>query len=135
MKTIEIYGKSFTGAAAHTRIACRGLILRGTQILLSHEHNTGWYLIPGGGLEEGETPEEGCIREMREETGFLVEPAELLLTIREPNLAAENAAYEAAHPEENLAEDDGSGTQVLPKEVKKSLGFPKTVDFLAVYSR
>ena len=47
----------------------------------------------------------------------------LLLTIREPKLAAENAAYEAAHPEENLAKDDGSGAQVLPKEVKRSLGF------------
>ena len=47
----------------------------------------------------------------------------LLLTIREPKLAAENAAYEAAHPEENLAKDDGSGKQVLPKAVKKSLGF------------
>ena len=49
--------------------------------------------------------------------------AVLLLTIREPKLAAENAAYEAAHPEENLAQDDGSGKQVLPKAVKKSLGF------------
>ena len=49
--------------------------------------------------------------------------AVLLATIREPKLAAENAAYEAAHPEENLARDDGSGNQVLPKEVKKSLGF------------
>ena len=47
----------------------------------------------------------------------------LLATIREPKLAAENAAYEAAHPEENLAEDDGSGAEVLPAAVKKSLGF------------
>ncbi len=49
--------------------------------------------------------------------------AVLLLTVREPKLAAENAAYEAAHPEENLAEDNGSGREVLPKEVKRSLGF------------
>ena len=49
--------------------------------------------------------------------------AVLLLTIREPKLAAENAAYEAAHPEENLAQTDGSGNQVLPKAVKRSLGF------------
>ena len=49
--------------------------------------------------------------------------AVLLATIREPKLAAENAAYEAAHPEENLAKDDGSGNQVLPKNVKRSLGF------------
>ena len=47
----------------------------------------------------------------------------LLLTIREPKLAAENAAYEAAHPEENLARDDGSGNQVLPREVQISLAF------------
>ena len=49
--------------------------------------------------------------------------AVLLLTIREPKLAAENAAYEAAHPEENLAQTDGSGNQILPKAVKRSLGF------------
>lgn len=83
MKTIEIYGRSFTGETAHTRIACRGLLLRQDNILLSHELNTGWYLIPGGGLEDGETIRECCIREMQEETGFLVEPTELLLTIRE----------------------------------------------------
>lgn len=83
MKTIEIYGRSFTGEAAHTRIACRGLVIREDKVLLSHERNTGWYLIPGGGLEDGETIEAGCIREMQEETGFLVEPTELLLTIRE----------------------------------------------------
>ncbi len=45
------------------------------------------------------------------------------LTIDEPKLARENQALEAKHPEWNLAEDDGSGNQVLPREVKKSLGF------------
>ena len=49
--------------------------------------------------------------------------AVLFLTIREPRLAAENRAYEAAHPEENLAVEDGKGGQVLPPEVKRSLGF------------
>ena len=47
----------------------------------------------------------------------------LLLTIREPRLSAENQALEARHPEWNLAEDDGSGHEVLPKPVKRSLGF------------
>ena len=49
--------------------------------------------------------------------------AVLLLTIREPRLSAENQALEARHPEWNLAEDDGSGHEVLPKPVKRSLGF------------
>jgi len=47
----------------------------------------------------------------------------LLLTIKEPKLAAENRALEAEHPEWNLAEDDGSGNEVLPARVKRSLGF------------
>lgn len=47
----------------------------------------------------------------------------LLVTIREPKLAAENRAFEAARPELNLAKDDGSGHEVLPAPVKRSLGF------------
>ena len=49
--------------------------------------------------------------------------AVLLLTIREPRLSAENRSLEARHPEWNLAEDDGSGHEVLPAAVKRSLGF------------
>ena len=47
----------------------------------------------------------------------------LKLTINEPKLVAENQALEAEHPEWNLAEDDGSGNEVLPVSVKRSLGF------------
>ena len=49
--------------------------------------------------------------------------AVLLLTIREPKLAAENRALEKKHPEWNLAEDDGSGSETLPAAVRKSLIF------------
>ena len=49
--------------------------------------------------------------------------AVLLLTIREPRLSAENRSLEARHPEWNLAEDDGSGREVLPAAVKRSLRF------------
>ena len=49
--------------------------------------------------------------------------AVLLVTIREPKLAEENRALEKKHPEWNLAEDDGSGSEVLPTPVKKSLIF------------
>ena len=45
------------------------------------------------------------------------------LTINEPKLVAENQALEAEHPEWNLAQDDGSGNEVLPANVKRSLGF------------
>ncbi|MBR2131877.1 MAG: MFS transporter [Oscillospiraceae bacterium] len=54
---------------------------------------------------------------------MLAAVATLVLTIREPKLSAENRALEAQHPEWNLAQDDGSGQEVLPAPVKKSLGF------------
>lgn len=54
---------------------------------------------------------------------MFVSIAILFLTIKEPNLIEEQRALEAEHPEWNLAEDDGSGNETLPKPVKKSLGF------------
>ena len=47
----------------------------------------------------------------------------LFLNIKEPKLTAENRELEKQHPEWNLAQDDGSGNQVLPTPVKRSLGF------------
>ena len=47
----------------------------------------------------------------------------LFLTIKEPKLSAENQALEKQHPEWDLAQDDGSGHEVLPAPVKRSLGF------------
>lgn len=42
-------------------------------ILLNYAEQEEMYDIPGGGVEEGESLEEGCIREVREETGYQVE--------------------------------------------------------------
>ena len=57
--------------------------------------------------------------------GFImaVSVGALFMTIREPQLVEENRKLEAEHPEWNLAEDDGSGNEVLPAGVKRSLGF------------
>lgn len=54
---------------------------------------------------------------------MLASVAVLFLTIKEPQLAAETRALEAQHPEWDLTEDDGSGNEVLPKPVKRSLVF------------
>ena len=54
---------------------------------------------------------------------MFVSVALLFLFVKEVDLVKENKALEEKHPEWNLAEDDGSGNESLPKEVKRSLGF------------
>jgi ADP-ribose pyrophosphatase YjhB (NUDIX family) len=58
-----------------------GVLLRGKKILLIKrgiEPGKGHWSLPSGFIEEGETPEEGCIREVREETGLETKVKKLL---------------------------------------------------------
>lgn len=83
MKEIEILGENRFETFAKTRAGSRAVILRNGMILLSHETVTGWWLVPGGGMEESETPEECCVRETEEETGVVVRPLRQFLTLKE----------------------------------------------------
>ena len=47
----------------------------------------------------------------------------VMITVDEVKLSKEMADVEAAHPEWDLTEDDGSGNNELPKDVKRSLAF------------
>ena len=83
METINIYGDN--RFAEHTKIreACRGIVINAGKILLSYEVKTEQWMIPGGGMEGDETPEECCVREAAEETGLLVKPKSCFLVINE----------------------------------------------------
>lgn len=83
MKTVEILGANRFETFTKTRVGCRAVVVRDGSILLSHETQTGWYLVPGGGLEEGETLEACCVREVEEETGWIVRPVRQFLTLNE----------------------------------------------------
>lgn len=83
MKTLEILGANRFDTFTKTRDGSRAVIIRDDMILLSHETVSGWWLIPGGGMEAGETPEECVTREVEEETGVIVRPAEQFLILHE----------------------------------------------------
>jgi len=82
-KTIEIHGANAYKTFSKIRVGCRGVVIKGFRMLISHEINADYYLIPGGGLEENETPQECCVREVCEETGYIVRPTCHFLTLNE----------------------------------------------------
>ena len=67
---------------SHVRNSARSIIIRDGRIVMVHSLKYDYYKFPGGGIENGETPEEAMIRETREEAGLTVIPE----TVREYGL-------------------------------------------------
>lgn len=83
VEILEQYAKTYTFPPLKDRVAARGIVINNGKILLSYERNTDVYMTPGGGLEDGETLEECCVRELREEAGCEVRPLKQFLVIKE----------------------------------------------------
>jgi len=48
------------------------------RILLTRNADANSWTLPGGGIEPNESPKDAAVREMREETGLLVEPVRII---------------------------------------------------------
>ena len=82
-KELSILGENRFETYTRTRYASRAVIVRDGKILLSYGAKRDLWMIPGGGQDDGENAEECCIREAKEETGFMVEPVCHYLIINE----------------------------------------------------
>jgi 8-oxo-dGTP diphosphatase len=60
-----------------TRLAAYGVVVRDGRLLLCRvapgNQGEGLWTLPGGGLDFGEAPEDGAVREVEEETGLIAE--------------------------------------------------------------
>lgn len=70
-------------------IPCVGAVIKDDQgrlllIKRGHAPAAGLWSLPGGRIEPGETDAEALVREMREETGLVIDPAQLIGTVRRP---------------------------------------------------
>ena len=106
-RNFTIVGSNFTGEVKNVREASRAIIIENDELLVSYEKNTNQYMIPGGGNEENEDNISCVKRELEEETGYLIEPGELVLTIDE---YYEDCRYISHY---YLAKVVGKGTQHL----------------------
>lgn len=66
---------------ANTRLAVRGVILHEDKIGIMYVTKHDCYLFPGGALEAHETQEQCVIRELEEETGYIVEVVDHLAQV------------------------------------------------------
>lgn len=60
-------------------VSIKGVVLWDDAVVLAHNERDEWDL-PGGRLEEGETPEQCVVREIAEELGVVARPEQLLDT-------------------------------------------------------
>jgi 8-oxo-dGTP diphosphatase len=62
-------------------VISQGIIIKDNHVLMVKQYVDRGDIVwnfPGGGIENGESPEEAVIREVHEETGYIIEIIELL---------------------------------------------------------
>jgi 8-oxo-dGTP pyrophosphatase MutT (NUDIX family) len=79
------------GKLAEIRAGCSAIIFDDAheRILLTRRTDNGRWCLPGGGIDPGETLEETCIREVREETGLDVRVSRLIGVYSSPHFIIE----------------------------------------------
>lgn len=119
-----------SSAKKYDRIRASGICIRDNTILLIHRINLElekekqeYYVIPGGGVEEGETVEGAVVREMKEETSLDVTVGELFYELEDYDGQGAFLKYYAYMCESPHGEVKLEGSSVEEVEMKGGLQF------------
>lgn len=123
----EFDKKDYDPNAEHTYRGCSsGIVIRGKTIAMCYVEKEKMYVIPGGGIEEGETREQAVIREMHEETGLRIIPD----SIKEYGYVhfARKGKYEPVYIQDDFyflcqAEDRMDKPQLMEDEIESGYRF------------
>lgn len=128
------------------RGAAAVVVEEGRLLMIKTKESNAWS-IPSGGMEEGETPEQACIREVWEETGFkvvineelpvkrmqignydvtthyfLCEKIEGFISYQDPDEEVEEIAWKTAGEISGLVHNYPEDVEMLESLVQKSVG-------------
>ena len=97
------------------------------KVLVSRRVDSGWFNLPGGGVEPDESVPEGLIREVREETGLEVEIGRLIGVYSKPQKQELVLTFRARATGGSLAPSDEADyhTWVAPAELDGVKLLPK----------
>jgi len=122
------------------RIRAIGIIIKEGKILLlkrSVKDKGVYYTFPGGGVEEGETPEHAVIREIKEETNLDIEIEELLWDFKDmyhhglyflaKNPRGEMELGEGPEKKKQSADDNHEPLWVPLKDITMLLLYPEKI--------
>ncbi len=82
---IEVFADNLkrTDISSNLYRSARSIVIQDGKIMFLYTNKFNFYMLPGGGIEENEKPEECVIRELKEETGFLGKVIRKTLIIKE----------------------------------------------------
>lgn len=101
------------------------------RVLISRRTDSGWFNLPGGGVEPHESANEGLVREIREETSLEVEVGRLVGIYSKPQKHEIVLTFEArvtggslqpsdeADQHEWVAPEELAQWQILPKHLER----------------
>lgn len=86
-----------------------------------------YYTFPGGGLEEGETPEEGTIREIKEEFGICVKVVKKLYEMESEKFKQKEIFYLCEYIDGEFGTGDGPEFNNDPKYIDSGKYIPEII--------